>query len=151
MEHTTTSSIASTKQSTNQYGGGGGTNESTIVLDDDIKESLKKSLQEWVANDNEIRALNVELARRKKLNRDYTNNLIKYIKKTDIETIDIKDGYVSCISKTQKKPISNKFLNDVLGKYYNGNMEQVENLTNYIGDNREIVTKNIIVRKIYDK
>lgn len=110
---------------------------------------LKNTIQHWVRNDNEIRALNMELAKRKKLKKQYTDKLIQQIKKTEIETVDIKDGYISCITKSQKKPITQKFLYDILNKYYKGDIEKTENVNNFIKDNREITNKDVIIRKIY--
>jgi hypothetical protein len=118
--------------------------------DDEDKDTLKEAIKKWVNNDNEMRALNEEMAKRKKLNKEYTENLMKLIKKTEIQTVDINNGSISYVQRNQKKPITNKLLNDVLIKYYNGDMEEVNRITNFIMDHREISVKEIIVRKIRD-
>jgi len=118
--------------------------------DDEDKDTLKEAIKKWVNNDNEMRALNEEMAKRKKLNKEYTENLMKLIKKTEIQTVDINNGSISYVQRNQKKPITNKLLNDVLIKYYNGDMEEVNRITNFIMDHREISVKEIIMRKIRD-
>jgi hypothetical protein len=112
------------------------------------KEMLKAAIQRWVKNDNEMRILNTELAKKKKLNKEYTDQLLHLIKQLEIQTVDINNGSISYVQRNQKKPISKKLLNDVFTKYYKGNIEEVERINNFITENREVVTKEMIVRKI---
>jgi hypothetical protein len=122
------------------------TDNSLVDLND--KDILKLTIQKWVANDNEMRLLNDEITKKKKLNKEYTQELLNLIKNLDIETVDINNGYISYVKRNQRKPITNKLLTDIFTKYYNGNLEEVERINNFIKDNREISTKETIVRKI---
>jgi hypothetical protein len=127
---------------------GGDDDDSATLISVDDKVLLKEAITKWVNNDNDIRELMMELAKRKKLNKEYTQNLMKLIKKTEIETVDINNGSISYVQRNQKKAITNKWLNDVFIKYYNGNMEQVNQIINFMMEHREISVKEIIVRKI---
>ena len=127
--------------------GGDDDDDATLISVND-KALLKEAITKWVNNDNDIRELMVELAKRKKLNKEYTQNLMELIKKTEIETVDINNGTISYIRRNQKKAITNKWLNDVFIKYYNGNMEQVNQIINFMMEHRETSVKEVIVRKI---
>lgn len=119
-----------------------------INIDENYKDSLKIIIQKWVTTDNEMRILNIELLKKKKLNKEYTEQLLFLIKKLEIETVDINNGYISYVKRNKKQPITKKILNDVFTKYYKGNVEEVERINNFITDNREIITKEFIIRKI---
>jgi CxxC motif-containing protein len=117
------------------------------IMNED-KKNLKKLIQKWVINDNEMRALNAELKKKKELNAQYTKELMTAIKRLEIQTVDINNGYISYVQRNQKKPITKKYLTDIFTKYYSGNKEEADRLNNYINENREITTKEILVRKI---
>jgi hypothetical protein len=114
----------------------------------DNKMKLKSIIQKWVINDNEIRTINEELLKKKKLNKELTEELLFIIKELEIETVDIKDGYISYVKKNQKKGISNKLLKSIFTKYYNGDTNEIERINDFIEENREITVKEYIVRKI---
>jgi len=61
---------------------------------------------------------------------------------------DINDGKIMYSKRAVKKPISKKMLLDILSKYYEGDIEEAQNVNNFILDNREIVVKENIVRRI---
>jgi hypothetical protein len=114
----------------------------------DNKMKLKSIIQKWVINDNEMRTINEELLKKKKLNKELTEELLFIIKELEIETVDIKDGYISYVKKNQKKGISNKLLKSIFTKYYNGDTNEIERINDFIEENREITVKEYIVRKI---
>jgi hypothetical protein len=122
--------------------------DNVSVVTNDEKQILKKMIQKWVTNDNEMRALNTELKKKKILNMEYTQQLMTIIKHLEIQTVDINNGYISYVQRNQKKPITKKYLTDIFTKYYNGNAEEAVRLNNYINENREITTKEVLVRKI---
>jgi hypothetical protein len=114
----------------------------------DNKMKLKSIIQKWVINDNEMRTINEQLLKKKKLNKELTEELLFIIKELEIETVDIKDGYISYVKKNQKKGISNKLLKSIFTKYYNGDTNEIERINDFIEENREITVKEYIVRKI---
>jgi hypothetical protein len=127
---------------------GGGSGTGGTVLSSPDREMLKTILKQWVVNDNTSRALSAELAKKRKVNKELTQRLLEVIKRLDIETVDINNGYISYVKKTQQKGLSKKLLNEIFTKYYRGNIDEVQRMTNFINDNREVTVKETIVRKI---
>ena len=114
----------------------------------ETKEQLIQNIKDWVKIDNEIRLLNIELSKRKMEKKKISDVLIKTMKTNEIDVFDINNGKIIYSKKTIKKPITKKVLLDILSKYYDGNMDEAEQVNNFILDNREIITKESIVRKI---
>jgi hypothetical protein len=114
----------------------------------ETKEQLIQNIKDWVKIDNEIRLLNIELSKRKIEKKKISDVLIQTMKTNEIDVFDINNGKIIYSKKTVKKPITKKVLLDILSKYYDGNIDEAEQVNNFILDNREIVTKESIVRKI---
>ena len=70
------------------------------------------------------------------------------MKNSEIDCIDIKDGQICYNRKNVKKPITKKYLLDILAKYFDGDIEKAENANEFILNNREEVVKESIVRKL---
>tara|TARA_B100000900_G_scaffold381315_1_gene367667 strand:+ start:401 stop:748 length:348 start_codon:yes stop_codon:yes gene_type:complete len=114
----------------------------------DEKEILVGTIKKWIKLDNEIKQLQSEQSKRKKIKKELNSTLINIMKKNNIDNIDTKDGTSIMYSeKTVKKPITKKLLSDILAKFYNGDIEKADELNNFILDNRETVTKDVIERK----
>ena len=114
----------------------------------ETKEQLKNAIREWVRIDNEVRALNKEVVKRKNEKKNISQMLIEVMKKHDIECVDINDGQICYTKKNVKKPITQKILMDILAKYYKGDLMKASQLNSYILENREETTKETIERKI---
>tara|TARA_Y200000002_G_scaffold16458_3_gene12850 strand:+ start:1148 stop:1501 length:354 start_codon:yes stop_codon:yes gene_type:complete len=112
------------------------------------KQQLVQSIREWVKLDNEIRSLKKEQDVRKKQQKSLNETLIDIMKNSDIDCIDIKDGQICYNRKNVKKPITKKYLLDILAKYFEGDIEKAENANDFILNNREEVIKETIVRKL---
>tara|TARA_A100001015_G_scaffold316603_1_gene431347 strand:+ start:630 stop:983 length:354 start_codon:yes stop_codon:yes gene_type:complete len=112
------------------------------------KQQLVQSIREWVKLDNEIRSLKKEQDVRKKQQKSLNETLIDIMKNSDIDCIDIKDGQICYNKKNVKKPITKKYLLDILAKYFEGDIEKAENANDFILNNREEVIKETIVRKL---
>ena len=110
-------------------------------------EQLKNRIREWVKMDNEIRALNKELANRRAEKKSISEELIVVMRENKYDEFDIKDGQILYVKKNVKKPISQKQLLTVLSNYY-GDTEEAEKVNTYILDNREEVVRETIKRKI---
>lgn len=114
----------------------------------DEKEILVGTIKKWIKLDNEIKQLQSEQSKRKKIKKELNSTLINIMKKNNIDNIDTKDGTSIMYSeKTVKKPITKKLLSDILAKFYNGDTGKADELNNFILDNRETVTKDVIERK----
>jgi hypothetical protein len=114
----------------------------------DSKEKLIKTIQEWVKLDNEIRKLKKEASIRKTEQDKITKALMNTMKTNEIDEFNISNGKITYLNKTVKKPINKKNLLEILSKFYKGNNEKVNELNQFILDNREDVVVEKLVRKI---
>tara|TARA_Y200000002_G_C22271864_1_gene492470 strand:- start:63 stop:428 length:366 start_codon:yes stop_codon:yes gene_type:complete len=114
------------------------------------KELLINNIRKWVKLDNELRALKKEESARKKQQKELNTQLIDLMKQNEIDNIDIKGGQICYNQKNIKKPITKKYLLEILAKYYQGDMDKAESTNEFILNNREEVTKETITRK-FDK
>lgn len=112
------------------------------------KNQLIKIVKEWVRIDNEIRQLQKEISTRRQDKKKMNDQLMETMKSNDIDCFDLNDGKICYTKKNVKKPINNKVLLDILTKYYNGDLSQASEISNFIKDNRTEVTKENITRKI---
>ena len=112
------------------------------------KQQLVNNIREWVKLDNEIRSLKKEQEQRKKKQKSLNETLIEIMKNSEIDCIDIKDGQICYNRKNVKKPITKKYLLDILAKYFDGDIEKAENANEFILNNREEVIKESIVRQL---
>lgn len=113
-----------------------------------VKETLVKTIKDWVKLDNEIRSLKKEQNIRTTEKKELSNTLIELMKSNDIDCVDIKDGQLCYTQHSVKKPITKKTLLSILSKYFKGDIETASNVTEFITDNREEVVKESLTRKI---
>lgn len=112
------------------------------------KEILITNIKQWVKLDNEIRSLKKEENIRKNERKKINDQLIEIMKDNEIDCIDIKDGQICYNQKSVKKPITKKYLMQILAKYFQGDMERAEHANDFILNNREETIKESITRKI---
>jgi hypothetical protein len=115
---------------------------------DNTKNILVQNIKEWVKLDNEIRSLKKEENIRKNEKKKLNENIMSIMKENEIDCIDIKDGQICYNQKSVKKPITKKYLLEILSKYFNGDSEKADHANDFILNNREEVIKESIVRKI---
>ena len=114
----------------------------------ETKEELIHTIKNWVKIDNEIRALQNEMNKRRNEKKKLSNDLIDVMRKNEIEMFDIKNGHLMYSKKNVKKPISQKCLLELLSKYYQDDLKASE-VNNYIMENREqVVKENIVIKYI---
>jgi len=115
---------------------------------DNSKQQLIDIIKQWVKNDNEIRELQKQQNIRKKQKTELSSKLIEIMKNNEIDEFDIKGGKISYIQKTVKRPITQKYLLELLARYYNGdNMKAIE-VNSFLQENREEIIKENIIRTI---
>ena len=112
------------------------------------KEQLVQSIKDWVKIDNEIRALQAEVNKRKKEKKKISENLIMVMRENEIDVFDINDGQIIYAKRTVKSPITKASLLTILSDYCKGDIQQAATINNFIMDNREEVVKESIQRKI---
>ena len=114
----------------------------------ETKEQLIQNIKSWVKIDNDIRLLNTELSKRKMEKKKISELLMETMKTNEIDAFDINDGRIIYSKRTVKKPVTKKMLLEILSKYYEGDIEEAQNVNNFILDNREVVVKQDIIRRI---
>jgi hypothetical protein len=112
------------------------------------KTELVGSIKEWIRLDNEIRNLNKEIRDRKTQMTKISQNLMSTMKDNNIDEFNVKEGKLIYSKKQVKKPITKKYLTDVLLKYYKGDDEQATELNSFINENREATMKETIRRQV---
>ena len=70
------------------------------------------------------------------------------MKDHEIDCVDIKDGQICYNKKNVKKPITKKYLLQILSKYFDGDIDRAEDANDFILENREEIVKESITRKI---
>jgi len=110
-------------------------------------DQLKTKVRDWVRLDNEIRALNKEIASRRAEKKTISSELISVMRENKLDEFDIKDGHLMYVKKNVKKPITQKQLLSILSSYYK-NDEKAEEVKTYILENREETVKETIKRTI---
>ena len=95
-----------------------------------------------------MRQLRNEITSRRKIKENISNSLLNLMKNNEIDSFDIKNGRLESTTRTTKKPISKKMLQNILSKYYKGDDAQANELNNFILENREEVSKEILTRKV---
>lgn len=118
---------------------------------DNTKNILVQNIKDWVKLDNEIRSLKKEENIRKNEKKKLNENIMNIMRENEIDCIDIKDGQICYNQKSVKKPITKKYLLEILSKYFNGDSEKADHANDFILSNREEIIKESIVRKINNK
>jgi hypothetical protein len=114
------------------------------------KEILIANIKEWIQNDNELKELQKQMKIRKEKNKLLTNNLVNVMKNNEIDCFDINDGKLMYTQIKSKGTINKKHLSSCLEKYFKNSEsnEMIDDLCNFILDNREIKVTETIKRKI---
>jgi hypothetical protein len=114
----------------------------------DTKEELIQKIKEWLKIDNDIIRLNKDLKEFKKKQKVLTNTLVNVMKTNQLECVDINGGKILYKKSISKKPINSKMLLNTLKTFFSTNPSTADEVTDYILNNREIVIKETIKRKI---
>ncbi len=112
------------------------------------KETLKTIVREWVKNDNDIRELKKQENMRKNANKELTEKLLSIMRTHNLDCFDINDGKIMYKKTNAKKPFSKKNIIQLLNEYYKNDVEKAIEVSSFLIENREEVTKEKIVRKI---
>ena len=113
------------------------------------KEILVSTIKEWIQNDNDIRDLQREIKIRKERKKTISDKLVDIMKTNAIDCFDINDGKLIYTQNKVKTSLSKKHITACLEKYFKNsdNKEIVDDLSNFILDNRETKITETIKRK----
>lgn len=113
------------------------------------KEILVANIKEWIQNDNDIKELQREIKIKKNKKKLISDKLVDIMKTNEIDCFDVNDGKLIYTQNKVKTSLSKKHITACLEKYFNNteNKELVEDLSNFILDNREVKVTETIRRK----
>ena len=123
-------------------------NQSSTKQSVNTKEELILNIKEWIKIDNELTKLKAEVKEKTNRMKIITGNLMTVMKTNSIDCFDINGGALVYKQKKTKKPISAKFLLSQLEEYYKEQPDLAKEITKRVLDNREMVVKEEIKRKI---
>lgn len=104
-------------------------------------------IKNWITYDEKIKQLQKEIANNRKEKKFLTEKLTQIMKSNNIDEFDINKGKLVYNKVKTKAPLSKKHLLTSLNQFYKNDNEMVEELTKFIMESREEVTKEQIKHK----
>jgi hypothetical protein len=111
------------------------------------KEELVENIKKWVSYDYEIKNLQKSMKEIREKKKELTKSLIDVMKNHEIDCFDINDGKLLYTKNKVKTPLNKNNLMIALEKYFENESINVEDVTNFILDNREIKIKENLKKK----
>jgi prefoldin subunit 5 len=111
------------------------------------KEELVENIKRWVGYDTEIKNLQKSIKEIRQKKKELTQSLIDVMKNHEIDCFDINDGKLLYTKNKVKTPLNKNNLMIALDKYFKNQSVNVEHVTNFILDNREIKIKENLKKK----
>jgi len=112
------------------------------------KEQLINNIKDWIHYDNELKEIQKKIKVLKQNKKSLTENIVAVMKSKEVDMFDLNDGKLIYTQNKTKTAINKKTLNTALTAYFKDDKNAIENLTNFILDNREIKIKDNIRHKI---
>ena len=110
------------------------------------KEELESIVKEWLSIDDEISKLNFALKERKKKKEELTTYIMGFMKNNEIPFFNINNGKLIMTESKQKKPLNKESMLKLTTSFFSNNVEQANNLINFINQNRESFVRNRLKR-----
>lgn len=114
----------------------------------ETKEQLMSAVKEWVIIDNKLREHQKIVKTYKEKQKEMSFKLMDTMKNNEIECFDLKNGSLVYKKNKVKKPLNKQTLFNILGTYFQGNQNTADELGKFILDNRQVIVKESIQRKI---
>lgn len=111
------------------------------------KEELVNHIRTWMHVENELKDLRKLMREKREEKKKLSNELLEVMKSNDIDCFDIKNGKLMSSKVKIKETVSKKMLLRVLADYLD-KPEEVEKLTDYILESRQVKEKEYIRQKI---
>lgn len=118
--------------------------ESSIIQ----KEDLTSIVKSWVVNDNQIRALNKKLRELRQEKKNHNESMIRVMKQYEIDNFDVKDGQIHFKQENRRETLTQSKLLEILAKHPQLEQQQANLLSQFVYDNRKVITKDVITRKV---
>jgi hypothetical protein len=114
----------------------------------ETKDELVDAIRTWVTIDNKMLILQKELKELRQQKKDMSSSLVNVMKNNEIDVFNIKGGQLCYSQRKSKAAITKKSLLDILSNYYKNQPNKVDEVSNYILDNREEKITEVVRRKI---
>lgn len=111
------------------------------------KEELVENIKKWVSYDHEIKILQKSMKEIREKKKELTKSLIDVMKNHEIDCFDINDGKLLYTKNKVKTPLNKNNLMIALEKYFENESVNVEDVTNFILENREIKIRENLKKK----
>lgn len=113
----------------------------------ETKDELIACVKQWIELDNDIREYRGYIKAKVAEQKQKSADLLEVMKKNDIDTLNMNELRLTRIQKTTRNPMSKKYLEDILLKYYKNNSQKASELKDYIMDNRGTTIKDTLKTK----
>ena len=113
----------------------------------DTKQELVSHIRNWIQIDNEISDMQKKIKLCREEKKKLTESLVDVMKTNEIDCFDINDGKLLYTKNKVKTPLNKNNLIIALNKYFKNESVNVEDVTNFILDNKEIKIKENLKKK----
>ena len=107
-------------------------------------------IKKWLNLESNINEYSNKLRELRKEKRNLNSEVVEIMKTLNIDCFDCNSGQIIYSTNKVKKALNKKSLHKILNSYFlqsSYSLEEVDKLTNFINENREIQTKEIIKLK----
>ena len=112
---------------------------------------LVESVKNWLQIDTEIKQLQTEIRKRRKMKKEMTDSLVQIMKSQDIEIMNAGESQLIRTEKKTKSALSKKHLITSLLQFFKEDKETVAQLSTFIMNSRPEKTIENIRRKVVKK
>jgi len=113
------------------------------------KEDLIQTVKKWVQLDNQIKQVNTMLKKLRSEKKEHNEQMITMMKASQIDNLELKDGQIQYKKYSKRESLTQKKLLEILSNHPQLQSEQVQMLNEYVFNNRKMVEKDVVVRKMY--
>jgi len=115
------------------------------------KSRLVENVKNWLQIDTEIKQLQQEIRKRRKIKKDMTDSLVQIMKTQNIDMMNAGESQLIRTEKKTKSALSKKHLITSLLQFFKEDKETVAQLSTYIMNSRPEKTIENIRRKVLKK
>ena len=113
------------------------------------KQDLIQTVKKWVQLDNQIKQVSTMLKTLRNQKKEHNEVMINMMKASKIDNLEIKDGQIQYKKYTKRESLTQKKLLQILSHHPQLQSEQVKMLNDYVYENRKVVEKDAVVRKMF--
>jgi len=118
------------------------------TLDNENKNKLIEIVRKWITIDNQLSKLNQMTKQLRVEKKNLNLEMIQVMKTNEIDIFDLKDGQIRYKQEKIKEPLNQKRLLSILSKHPKLEETQINELSDFIFQNRNQIVKETIIRKI---